>query len=81
MITLTNVVKKYANDVVIGELNLTIPEQGIISLIGPNGAGKSTTLLMIGRLLKMDQGVINVANYNVQTANSTDLAKIISILR
>lgn len=81
MITLTNVVKKYANDVVIGELNLTIPEQGIISLIGPNGAGKSTTLLMIGRLLKIDQGVINVANYNVQTANSTDLAKIISILR
>lgn len=81
MITLTNVVKKYANDVVIGESNLTIPEQGIISLIGPNGSGKSTTLLMIGRLLKMDQGVINVANYNVQTANSTDLAKIISILR
>lgn len=81
MIKLNNVTKKYSSDVVIGELNLEIPKAGITSIIGPNGAGKSTTLLMIGRLLKMDEGSIQVSGLDVSHGSSDELAKYLAILR
>ncbi len=81
MITLTNVRKDYSSDVAIGPVNLEIPAGGITALVGPNGAGKSTLLTMIGRLLGIDGGDIKVAQYDVSTTSSKDLAKIISILR
>jgi len=81
MIKIQNARKWYAEEVKIGPLNIEIPKAGITSLIGPNGAGKSTTLLMIGRLLHMDEGQITVANMDVSTTKSNDLAKVLTILR
>lgn len=81
MINIDNVRKVYSDEVAIGPLNITIPKAGLTSLIGPNGAGKSTTLLMIGRLLNMDEGCIKVANMDVTNSKSEDLAKILTILR
>lgn len=81
MIKIDNVKKRYSSEVEIGPLNIKIPKAGITSLIGPNGAGKSTTLLMIGRLLNMDEGYIRVANMDVTNSKSEDLAKILTILR
>ncbi len=81
MIEILNVKKVYTDEVKIGPLNIEIPKAGLTSLIGPNGAGKSTALLMIGRLLNMDEGQIKVANMNVSESKSQDLAKILTILR
>lgn len=81
MIKIQNARKRYGDEVKIGPLNIEIPKAGITSLIGPNGAGKSTTLLMIGRLLNMDEGQIMVANMDVTRSKSDDLAKILTILR
>ncbi|MEJ4099737.1 ATP-binding cassette domain-containing protein [Corynebacterium mastitidis] len=81
MIELRNVRKKYSSEAGIGPVNLTIPEGGVTALIGPNGAGKSTLLTMIGRLLGLDEGRIEVAGYDVTSTKSKDLAKILSILR
>lgn len=81
MITLSNVLKTYSSEVAIGPVDLTIEERGITALVGPNGAGKSTLLTMIGRLLGMDDGAIEIAGYDVATTRSQDLAKIVSILR
>jgi iron complex transport system ATP-binding protein len=81
MIKINSVKKAYSDKVKIGPLNIDIPKAGLTSLIGPNGAGKSTTLLMIGRLLDMDQGQISVANMDVSSSKSEDLAKILTILR
>ena len=80
MIKINNAKKTY-DDVAIGPLNIQIPKAGITSLIGPNGAGKSTTLLMIGRLLNMDDGQIEVAGMDVTRSKSADLAKVLTILR
>ena len=80
MIRVENAKKTY-EDVNIGPLNIEIPKAGITSLIGPNGAGKSTTLLMIGRLLRMEEGHIEVANIDISVAKSEDLAKVLAILR
>ncbi|MCD4549535.1 iron ABC transporter ATP-binding protein [Schaalia sp. lx-260] len=81
MITLRDVVKNYSDTVRIGPVTLDIPRGGITALVGPNGAGKSTLLTMIGRLLGVDEGVIEVAGMDVTTTKSADLARILSILR
>ncbi len=81
MIKIENARKLYTDEVKIGPLNIEIPKAGFTSLIGPNGAGKSTTLLMIGRLLDLDEGQIMVANMDVTSSKSNDLAKIVTILR
>ncbi|NLG57050.1 MAG: ATP-binding cassette domain-containing protein [Clostridiales bacterium] len=81
MIKIDNVSKSYTDEVKIGPLDIEIPKAGLTSLIGPNGAGKSTALLMIGRLLNMDSGQIQVANMDVVRSKSEDLAKIVTILR
>ncbi|MFK3936785.1 ABC transporter ATP-binding protein [Alkalihalobacillus sp. NPDC078783] len=81
MIQISNVSKSYNSEETIGPLNIEIPKAGLTSLIGPNGAGKSTTLLMIGRLLDIDAGHIQVANMDVSHSKSKDLAKILTILR
>ncbi len=81
MININAVKKIYTDEVEIGPVSITIPKAGLTSLIGPNGAGKSTTLLMIGRLLDMDEGQIKVASMDVAKSKSEDLAKILTILR
>lgn len=81
MISLTDVRKEYRSDIVIGPVTLEIPRGGLTALIGPNGAGKSTLLTMIGRLVGMDTGAIDVAGLDVSSTPSKDLARIVSILR
>ncbi len=81
MITLAGVRKDYGDGVAIGPVDLAIPAGGVTALVGPNGAGKSTLLTMIGRLLGMDAGAIEIAGYDVATTRSKDLARIVSILR
>jgi iron complex transport system ATP-binding protein len=78
MISVLNAKKAYTKEVKIGPLSAQIPKAGITSLIGPNGAGKSTMLLMIGRLLDIDEGQINVAKMNICSANSESLARILT---
>lgn len=81
MISLQQVAKNYNEEVQIGPVDLSIPNGGITALVGPNGAGKSTLLTLIGRLLDLDEGVIEVAGFDVSTTKSQDLAKVLSILR
>lgn len=81
MISLTNVEKKYNDEVNIGPVNLDIKEGGINSIIGPNGAGKSTLLMMIGRLLPKDCGKISIGGLDIDDIDSNKMAKTISILK
>ena len=81
MISIDSVVKQYSPSVRIGEISLDIPAGGITALVGPNGAGKSTLLTMIGRLLGIDEGTIEVGGLNVATTKSSELARTLSILR
>ena len=81
MISIDSVVKQYSPSVRIGAVSLDIPKGGITALVGPNGAGKSTILTMIGRLLGIDEGTIEVGGLNVATTKSAELARTLSILR
>ena len=84
MITIDTVRKRYVSSsgtVEIGPVSIEIPSGGVTALVGPNGAGKSTLLTMVGRLLGIDEGAIEVAGYDVSSTASKDLAKVLSVLR
>ena len=46
-IQLKNVTKKFGDQMVIDDLNLSIEDGSFTVLVGPSGCGKSTTLRMI----------------------------------
>ena len=81
MITLEGVKKQYGEETTIGPISVELPAGGITALVGPNGAGKSTILTMIGRLLKVDEGRIEVAGQDIINTPSKAVARILSILR
>jgi len=81
VIRLSNVVKRYSSEVLIGPVSIDIPAGGVVALVGPNGAGKSTVLTMIGRLLAPDEGTVEVGGLDVHAAPSKRVAKTVSILR
>lgn len=81
MIRIESAQKQYTKEVCIGPISLDIPKAGLTSLVGPNGAGKSTLLLLIGRLLGLTSGQIFVADMDVNSVKTKDLAKILAILR
>ncbi|RRD07287.1 ATP-binding cassette domain-containing protein [Arachnia propionica] len=81
MIQVHGALKAYSTETTIGPVDLEIPGGGITALVGPNGAGKSTLLTMIGRLLGMDAGSIEVGGLDIARTRSKELAKVLSVLR
>jgi zinc transport system ATP-binding protein len=49
---------RYERDIVLENINLSIPEGSFLAIVGPNGSGKSTLLKLILGLLKMQKGEI-----------------------
>ncbi len=49
---------RYEKDIVLENINLTIPEGSFLAIVGPNGSGKSTLLKLILGLLKLQKGEI-----------------------
>jgi iron complex transport system ATP-binding protein len=81
MIDVSRVTKRYGQAAVVDNVSLTIPKGGITSIIGPNGAGKSTLLSLMSRLMKPDEGVIEVDGLDVAKTPGDTLARRLSILR
>lgn len=59
-VKITNVTKKYKNNLVIKNLNLTIPNHARIGIVGPNGSGKTTLCEMIAQLRLPTSGTITL---------------------
>ncbi|KNH15884.1 iron ABC transporter ATP-binding protein [Priestia megaterium] len=81
MVEVTNVSKTYGEKTVLEKTSVVIPKGKITSFIGPNGAGKSTLLSIMSRLIKADSGSISIEGKNIETIDSSDLAKKMSILK
>lgn len=60
LIEVTNLVKKYKDNVAVNGVNLEINEGEIFGLLGPNGAGKSTTINALLGLLKINEGSVKM---------------------
>lgn len=60
LLTVENISKKFNNDAVIKDYNVTIGPEEIVVLVGRSGTGKTTFLRMINNLEKADQGTIRI---------------------
>lgn len=81
MIAIDGLTKSYGPAIVVDEVTLDLPAGGVTSIIGPNGAGKSTMLGIIARLLDADSGRVTVAELDVATCDTKELARVLSVLR
>src|SRR5205823_5527754 len=54
--------KAYGDNLLIEDLNFTLPRGGIVGVIGPNGAGKTTLFRMMTGQEKPDDGVLRVGD-------------------
>ena len=77
-----NLSKGYSEDLLIKDLNLSIPRGAIVGLIGPNGAGKTTLFRMIVGEETPDSGTVEtgssvVLSYVDQHRHNLDGAKTI----
>ncbi|MDR3611193.1 MAG: energy-dependent translational throttle protein EttA [Ignavibacteriaceae bacterium] len=54
--------KAYGDNILIEDMNFSIPPGGIVGIIGPNGAGKTTLFRMITGEEKSDSGTIKMGD-------------------
>ena len=65
--TISNLTKKFDNNVAIDNLSFKIDKGDIIGLVGPDGAGKTTLIRLLIGLLIPTSGKIEILNLNATT--------------
>jgi ATP-binding cassette ChvD family protein len=60
VIEASHLTKGFGDRVLIGDLNFTLPRNGIVGIIGPNGVGKTTLFKTIVGLEQPDDGSVRV---------------------
>ncbi len=66
MIAVKNLNVHFGPTVALDNINLHIPEGGVIGLLGPNGAGKTTLLRVLTTYLPPSSGEVNIRGHNPQ---------------
>lgn len=59
--------KRYGEQVVLHDLNLTLAEGEFLTLLGPSGSGKTTALRIIAGFLRAERGTVSIRGHNVTT--------------
>ncbi len=57
--------KRYADNIVLSNVNLSINEGQIYCLLGRNGAGKSTVINILADLIDADSGSVTLDNHSI----------------
>lgn len=70
----------YGDEVIIDDLNITVPKGEITVFIGGNGCGKSTLLRSMARLLKPKEGGVVLQGEDIAKMPTKEVAKRLSIL-
>lgn len=68
-ITVTQLAKNFGQQVVLKDINFSLPEQSISAFLGNNGAGKSTTMRILAGLLPADAGQVSIFGQVINTAS------------
>jgi len=64
-ISARGIVKRFAKNVALKEIDLEVPQGMIYGILGPNGAGKTTLLRVLSTLIKPNGGSAKVMGYDV----------------
>ena len=73
MIEIRNLQKSFGDNLVLTDINVTIPDKEIYGLIGVSGAGKSTLLRCINGLESYDSGSLKINGTEISTLKGRDL--------
>ncbi len=73
MIRLDHVYKKYDNNLVLEDINLSVSEGNFVSLVGPSGAGKSTLIRLLIAEEKPSRGQIYVRGFDIAKLYKGDI--------
>ena len=65
MIRVSNLTKRYGNNVAVDGISFGIRKGEIVGFLGPNGAGKTTTMRILTSFLAPDEGTVVVAGFDV----------------
>ena len=79
-IEIKNISFSYENDVVINNLNLTIPKGSSVALVGQSGSGKSTLANLICRFYDTQKGEICFDNTDIKNLKKESLRKMIGLV-
>ena len=79
-IEIKNMSFSYENDIVINNLNLTIPKGSSVALVGQSGSGKSTLANLICRFYDTQKGEIRFDNTDIKNLKKESLRKMIGLV-
>ena len=65
IIELKAISKKYNNNIILDNFNLSIKENEFLTLLGPSGCGKTTTLKIISGFENADSGSVFFNGENI----------------
>lgn len=74
-ILVEHLIKKYSENTVLNDINVSIQEGDVVCVIGPSGSGKSTFLRCLNQLEEATSGDIIIDGANL-TDKNTDINKI-----
>lgn len=74
-ILVEHLVKKYGDNTVLNDINVSIKEGDVVCVIGPSGSGKSTFLRCLNQLEEATSGDIIIDGANL-TDKNTDINKV-----
>jgi iron complex transport system ATP-binding protein len=79
-ISVKNLLVSYEDNVIIENMNLTIPQGKVSIIIGANGCGKSTLLKTISRIVKPKKGEIFINGKDIRKQKEKNIAKEVAFL-
>jgi polar amino acid transport system ATP-binding protein len=68
--------KKYGENIVLDQVDLTINKGDVVAIIGPSGTGKSTLLRSINLLEKPEQGSVIINNREISLTTKSSKEKL-----
>lgn len=79
MIEVKNLSKKFNNNVVLEDINLTIHQGDVVGIIGPSGTGKSTLLRCLNQLEVPESGTIAIGGKTINLSDRKNKKEILEL--
>lgn len=73
MIKIFHLTKRFANRLVLDDINLELPSKGFVVLHGSSGSGKSTLLNILGGILRDYEGFVEIKNTCISRLNEEEM--------
>jgi ABC-type multidrug transport system ATPase subunit len=78
-ISVNNLTKVFGKTLAVDHVSFNVREGMIFGLLGPNGAGKTTTIRLLTTVLRPDEGIAKILDYDV-IKDSIRVREVIGVL-